>query len=147
MAHVDLPPAVAALLIGLPAHGRTEQAFPVLTVDDAGFPHVCLLSRAQLQPTPTGLTALVSSQRTRINLLSRGVATLIAVTPGAAHYCKLRLIESIERTWALAAAFELVEHKADRCPVPLSPTTYVPTLELEAAEQWARGLALLRLLD
>jgi hypothetical protein len=143
---VDLPQAVAALLSGLPARGRAEQAFPVLTIDDAGFPHVCLLSRAQLQPTPTGLMALVSSRRTRTNLLSRGVATLIAVTPAAAHYCKLQLTESIEQTWALAAAFELVEHTVDRSPVPLTPATYVPTAKLEAAEQWDRGLALLRLL-
>jgi hypothetical protein len=141
---VDLPQAVASLLAGRPTQGRIEQAFPVLTVDDAGFPHVCLLSRAQLQPTPTGLTALVSSPRTRANLRRRGIATLIAMTAEAAHYCKLRLIGSIEEPWALAAAFELVEHKADQSPVPLSPATYVPTNELEAAEQWDRGLALLR---
>ena len=143
---MDLPQAVTSLLSGLPAHGQAEQAFPFLTVDEAGFPHVCLLSRAQVEPHQAGLLALVGSRRTRANLLRAGAATLIAVTPTAAHYCKLLMTRSIEEPWALAAAFDLVEHKVDPSPVPLTPLTYVPNAEVEAAEQWERGVAMLLVL-
>jgi hypothetical protein len=141
---VDLPPSVAALLAGLPEHGQAEQAFPLLTVDEAGFPHVCLVSRAQLQADRGAVRTLVTSARTRANLLRDRTATLIAVGSGEAYYCKLRATMWIDEPWALAASLELVEHKVDRSPVPLAPMMYVPTTELEKAEQWDRGVALLR---
>lgn len=145
---MELPQPVVSLLTGWPQVGRPEQAFPFLTVDESGFPHVCLLSRAQLEPVPAGLLALVSSRRTRAHLLRPGspaaVATLIAVTPAAAHYCKLRMTRSIDEPAALASAFDLVEHKADESPVPLAAMTYVPTAELADAEQWDRGAVQLR---
>ncbi len=128
----------------MPQHGQAEQAFPLLTVDEARFPHVCLLSRAQLQADRRTVRVLVTSPRTRANLLRDRTATLVAVGIRDAHYCKLRTTTWIDEAWALAASLELVEHKTDRSPVPLTPMTYVPNADLERAEQWDRGVELLR---
>lgn len=41
-------PELRALLTEEIAVGSDQQAFPLLTVDDAGFPYVSLISRAEL---------------------------------------------------------------------------------------------------
>lgn len=140
---MKLPAGVARLLAGMPSHGSLEQAFPLLSVDAMGLPHVCLLSRAQLEPLPSGVLALVGSPGTRANIARTGVATLIAVDEDGAHYCKLRRTHSLETPWALAAAFTLVGYKPDPSPVPLAPMAYVPDRGLEEAERWSQGVALL----
>ncbi|MDT7630568.1 MAG: hypothetical protein QOI50_2498, partial [Pseudonocardiales bacterium] len=41
-----IPVELRSALAGRPTVGDWDVMFPWLTIDDAGFPHVCLLSRA-----------------------------------------------------------------------------------------------------
>jgi hypothetical protein len=144
---VVIPPEVVEQLTGLPTPGRQEAAFPLLTVDDEGFPHVCLLSRAELEADGGEVRAVIASRRTRANLERSGHATLVVVEGTTAHYLKLVLERSHLVDERLAAAFTVADHHADSLGIPLTPLGYLPTDNLSALERWdlsARGLAELR---
>jgi hypothetical protein len=144
---VRVPEALGRLLDGRPAVGVTEQAFPFLTVDEAGFPHVALLSRAELGVSPGGeVLAVVASTRTRSNLERGGMAGLIAVEGTTAHYAKLRVVRTIEAGPVLGCALAVAEHKADSLGIPLSPVSFTTTARIAQAEDWAASDRLLRAL-
>ena len=84
---MSVPAGLARLLAGRPAIGAREQAFPFLTVDEGGFPHVALLSRAEVGVSPDGseVLAVVAGRRTRANLERDRRAGLIAVGGTTAH--------------------------------------------------------------
>lgn len=84
-----MPVGIRDALVGRPAVGEWDPMFPLLTVDDAGFPHVCLLGRAELEADDAHLYAVLSSANTIANLASSRRATLIVIGPDAATYCKL----------------------------------------------------------
>jgi hypothetical protein len=135
---VGLPVEVVAILKGEPEVGHSEQALPFLTMDDAGFPHVCLLCRAQLEVVDDRLYAVVTSRRTRQFLLARGRATLLLVSSGAAYYCKVSVMHSFDDGWALTVGCELEDCIVDRSSVPLLGVGYTPDAALEKAEDWPR---------
>lgn len=145
---MTVPYDVVALLSGAPAIGETEQAFPFVTVDPAGFPHSALLSRAELDVSPLQheVLAVVASPRTRANLERDGHALLIAVEGTTAHYMKLQVLRSFTDGELLACGFGVVEHKRDSIGIPLSPITYRTTAAVASDEKWessARVLAAL----
>src|ERR1044072_1114798 len=92
---MSVPVELALLLEGWPRPEQDEQAFPFVTVDEDGFPHVMLLCTAELVATPdrSALLVAVASLNARANLARRGVATLIAADGAAAHYAKLRVLD------------------------------------------------------
>jgi hypothetical protein len=143
-----VPEAVARLLAGRPAVGVTEQAFPFLTVDEAGFPHVALLSRAELAVSPGDeeVHAVVASTRTKSNLERGGMAGLIAIEGTTAHYVKLRVLRTVEAGPVLGCALGVTEHKADSLGIPLSPVSFTATAGIARAEDWAASERLLRAL-
>lgn len=143
-----VPDAVADLLRGDPVVGAHEQAFPFVTVDDAGFPHAALLSRAELEvgPGDADVRAALRSRRTRAHLAARGTAALIAVHGETAHYVKLRLVRSVAAHDLLACVFAVVEHKPDSLGVALTPITYPVTAGIARAERWDTTVAALRAL-
>ena len=144
---VVIPPAVVEQLTGLPVPGRQEAALPFLTVDDEGFPHVCLLSRAEVEADAGEVRVVLASRRTRANLARDGRASLLVVEGTTAHSLKLVLVRSHAVEDRLAAAFSLADHSADSLGIPLSPLAYLPTDDLSDLERWdlsARGLAELR---
>ena len=144
---VMIPPAVVEQLTGLPVPGRQEAALPFLTVDDEGFPHVCLLSRAEVEADAGEVRAVLASRRTRANLARDGRACLVVVEGTTAHSLKLVLVRSHAVDGRLAAAFSLADHRADSLGIPLTPLGYLPTEDLSDLERWdlsARGLAELR---
>lgn len=143
-----VPGELARLLAGRPDVGAAEQAFPFLTVDEAGFPHVALLSRAEVDVTQGGseILAVVASSRTRANLTRDGRAGLIAVGGSVAHYAKLRLVRTIDAPAALGCALEVTEYKADSLGIPLSPMGFVTTPEIARLEDWEASEQLLRAL-
>jgi len=143
-----LPDELARLLAGRPVPGQREQAFPFLTVDAAGYPHVALLSRAELDvgPAQASVLAVVASRRTRENLARDGRAGLIAIAGLTAHYAKLRVTRSVEAGDLLGCELELSEYKADSLGIPLSPAEFMASAELAALENWQRSEAVLRLL-
>jgi AhpD family alkylhydroperoxidase len=141
-----LPAALAALLAGRPAQDSTEQAFPLLTVDADGFPHVALLSRAEIEVSQTGtaLLAAIASERTRANLLRYRRCTLIAVGGQTAHYAKFTVSATLSAAPLLGCELRLADYKADSLGIDLSPIEYAATSGLAQLEHWDRSRALLR---
>src|SRR5258708_5426608 len=135
---MTVPGELARLLTGRPDIGAAEQAFPFLTVDEAGFPHAALLSRAEVDVTPDGSAALavIASRRTRANITRDGHAGLIAVAGTTAHYVKLSVLRAIETPAAIGCVMRVTEHKADSLGIPLSPIRFVTTPEIAHLEDW-----------
>lgn len=140
---MTVPDELHRLLRGFPEVDADEQAFAFLTVDEDGFPHPALLSRAELDPGPSGLLAVIASPRTRSNLERDGRATLIAVHDTTAHYVKLRLVRSVSSDELLGCEFDVVHHKRDTLGIPLSPIGFHTTAEIAEHEHWERTAALL----
>lgn len=143
---MTVPGDLIRLLAGRPDIGASEQAFPFLTVDEAGFPHVALLSRAEIDVTPAGgeILAVIASSRTRVNLARDGRAGLIAVSGTVAHYAKLSLVRVIDTPAAIGCVMQVTEHKADSLGIPLSPISFVTTAEIARMEDWDASEQLLR---
>jgi hypothetical protein len=143
-----VPEVIAGLLSGVPQVGAQEQAFPFVTVDADGFPHVALLSRMELEVGRDGadVHAAVRSRRTRENLERRGRATLIAVEGDTAHYVKLLVVRAVAVHDLLACVFEVAEHKPDSMGIALRPITYPVTVDIARAERWDTTVAALGLL-
>ncbi|HEY1819055.1 MAG TPA: carboxymuconolactone decarboxylase family protein [Trebonia sp.] len=143
---VPLPGAFAALLAGRPALDAIEQGFPFLTVDPGGFPHVALLSRAEVEVSPAGdaVFAVIASERTRANLIRNRRCSLIAVADQTAHYAKFRVTATVDQPPLLGCQLQLVEYKADSLGIPLSPIEFSATGDIAQLEHWGRSLALLR---
>jgi hypothetical protein len=143
---MTVPADLASLLAGRPDVGTAEQAFPFLTVDEAGFPHVALLSRAEIDVTSDGsdVLAVIASGRTRANLGRDGHAGLIAIGGTVAHYAKLSLVRTIDTPAALGCVLRVTEHKADSLGIPLSPIGFVTTAEIARMEDWAASERLMR---
>jgi hypothetical protein len=137
---MNVPDVVIELLAGHPGIGTTEQAFPFVTVDPEGFPHVCLLSRMELDVIGDEVRAVIASRRTGANLERSGQATLIAVAGMTAHYVKLRLARQARVEGVLAAALVAVDHVADSLGITLSPITYIVPEGLDEREDWHRTL-------
>ena len=135
---MTVPDVLVALLAGSPVVGERDQAFPFVTVDDEGFPHPALLSKAEMEvgPDAADLRAAVRSRRTRANLERTGHAALIAVEGRTAHYVKLRVVRATVVHDLLACVFAVVEHKPDSLGIPLEPVTYEMTAEIARVERW-----------
>lgn len=138
-----VPAAVVAAAAGRPVPGEWEAILPLLTVDDKGHPHVCLLSRAEVDADSRHVYAVIASPTTISNLQRCGRATLIVFDDVAATYAKL-VVQSIEKSgeWLLVT-FDVVTMKRDSIGVPLrAPACWVDEA-VAVNENWARSAALL----
>jgi hypothetical protein len=116
--------------------------FPLLTVDELGFPHVCLLSRAELYANEHRIYAVLASPTTVNNLSRRPVATLVVILDDSAHYLKVRAAH-ISGPVPAAVIFELASSVRDSLAIPLRPPRYLVTSSLPVAEAWAQSAELL----
>lgn len=145
-----LPAAVVALITAESgAEAAFDQAIPLLTVDAAGYPHVALLSRAQLRANPggTGLLASVTGTRTRANLLGNRRATVMLVGDQTAYYLKLDVVATVEQAGRLGAVLRLRHCLADSAGVDLAPMAFRQSAELAAREGWDNDARVLDLLE
>lgn len=132
-----LPAAALEALRGSPAVGGWDVMFPLLTVDEAGFPHTCLLSRSELDARPSLVVAAVASRHTSDNLRRRGRAGLMIVTAEAAYHCKLMAIRLYHGdSGILGVAFEMVSAKRDGIGIPLEPPRFLVARTLREEENW-----------
>jgi hypothetical protein len=147
--HEALPCQLVDLLGGQPGPDSTEQAFPFLTTDPEGFPHVALLSRAEIEVTPDHrrLVAAIASRRTAANLRRTSRATLIAIGGTTAHYLKLSVSHQYEEPGILGCELTPTDLVADSLGIALSPILFRTSAELSQTEQWARSARLLSLLS
>jgi hypothetical protein len=135
---MNVPPGLAELLAGRPLVGAQEQAFPFLTVDDDGFPHVALLSRAEMEMGGNGreILAVIASPGTCHNVLRDGRAAFIAIGGTSAHYTKLILRRTLEAEGFLCCAFEVTHHKADSLGIPIDPIRFPASTVVAEVERW-----------
>ena len=139
---MTVPPEILTALTGRPEVGSWEPMFPLLTVDETGFPHVCMLSRAELEADDHHIYAALASPTTVSNLSRRPVATLMVIGDDSAHYAKLRAVHASASAPA-AVVFDLVSSVRDSLAIPLRPPRYQVTSSLPAAEAWAQSAELL----
>lgn len=135
---MSVPAELALLLETWPRPEQDEQAFPFVTIDADGFPHVMLLCTAELLATTdrSALLVAVASANARANLARRGVATLIAADGAAAHYAKLRVREVEEYGDFNVYTCQLVHYKRDSLGIPLRPMDFHATKEIADNERW-----------
>jgi hypothetical protein len=145
---LNIPVEVAALLAGRPVSGQTEQAFPFLTIDNEGFPHSALLSRAEMDVGKRRQTvvAALASQQTRANLLRDGRAGFIAIGGEVAHHIKLSLRNTLEANGLLGCVFDVVNYKADTLGIPLEPMMFQASDVVARLEKWTLTEGLLHAL-
>lgn len=138
-----VPPELCAAVRGTPTIGTWDVMVPFLTVDEAGFPHVCLLSRAELDADAESVYAVLASPTTIANLRRDGRATVIAVAQDAAVYCKLTAEKSIVDGGWLGVRFSVASVKRDGLNIPLRPPGYLVTTDLAGTENWAHSTDLM----
>lgn len=138
-----IPVRLRSALAGRPTAGEWDVMFPWLTVDDAGFPHVCLLSRAELDAGQNLVHAILASPTSIANLRRSGQATLVAIDEHAATYAKLAVARTLTDDSWLGVSCTLASVKHDALPIPLQPPRYLATDRIAASEDWARAARLL----
>ena len=139
---MTVPSEIVTALAGWPEVGSWEPMFPLLTVDEAGFPHVCLLSRAELHADDCHVYAALASPTTVGNLSRRPAATLVVIGGDAAHYLKVRAIRT-SQAGLTGVVFDVITSVRDSLAIPLLPPQYLVTDALPVAEAWAESAELL----
>ena len=139
---MTVPSEIVAALAGSPEVASWEPMFPLLTVDDSGFPHVCLLSRAELQADAQHVYAVLASPTTVSNLRQRPAATLLVVLADSACYLKVRPVH-IGPSAPAEVVFEVITSARDSLAIPLKAPQYLVARSLPAAEAWERSAELL----
>ena len=140
-----IPKSIVDALIGYPEVGVSDAMIPLLTVDEAGYPHICLLSRAELDAGTNHIYAVVASRVSKSNILRDRRATLIVFTVGAAYYAKLDAALIKEEGHLLGIVFTLHSIKKDGDDsFHMEAPRYLPTNEIALMEHWARSRSFLR---
>jgi hypothetical protein len=145
----EIPAAALAVLApGPDRHGSFDQAIPLLTVDNDGFPHVALLSRAQLRDggNARDLHAVVWAGTTSANLMATRRATVILVGGQVAWYLKLAVIRAVEHDGRVGVILRLAKSIADSAGVDLVPMGFRSSAALAAEEGWDADRQVLDLL-
>lgn len=132
------------LFTGFPGLDDAEQAFPFLTTDLSGFPHVALLSRSEVDVSAKGApVAVLRGRNTTRHLKRSGRATLVAVEGTTCHTLKLQVVHTVTAGELTGYRFRVAEHHRDSIGIPLSPIVFRTSAELSQAEHWAATRALL----
>ena len=141
----NLPKSIVDALIGYPEVGVSDIMIPLLTVDEAGYPHVCLLSRAELDADTNHIYAVIASPVSKSNILRDRQATLIVFAASAAYYSKLDATLIKEDDHLLGVVFTLHSIKEDGDEsFNMEAPRYLPTDAIASMEHWARSRSFLR---
>jgi hypothetical protein len=142
---MNVPAELALLLETWPRPDHDEQAFPFVTVDEDGYPHVMLLCTAELLATNDrgAILVAVASATAQANLARTGRATLIAADGAAAHYAKLRVRGTEDHGHFTVYTCELTHYKRDSLGIPLRPMDFHATKEIAESERWTTTRAAL----
>jgi hypothetical protein len=141
-----LPSEVEAELRGRPAVGDVEPVLVFLTVGEEGFPHVTLLSRAEVEPSRHGVMLALAGRTTPANLDRSGRGTLFVVSGDTAHSVDLRVVDRVSRDGMTGYRTRVVGHRADSLGIALSPLSFVVPPELPSIERWQVSESVLELL-
>jgi hypothetical protein len=138
---MKIPDEALQALSGDATAVQTEhQAFPLLSVDEEGFPHVCLLASEQFAVEPSGERVAVSiaGRGTAANLHARRTATLVAVAGQVAHYIKCRVVDAQVVDGRAGFLLEVQDYKADSAGVELTALAFRFSAQLAIEERWSR---------
>ena len=147
-----LPAELAELLDGTHVGERTDQVFELLTVSDAGWPHIALLSVGEvvtLDEDTLGL-ALWPTSTTSDNLRRSGRGVLQLYHDGAAYRVRLavRALGDEEAPGGRLALFAAKVERVVRDAVNYARLSSGPTIELADSERvlarWRTQLETLR---
>lgn len=134
---VRLPDPIVAALEARPAVGDWSVIVPLLTVDENGFPHVCLLSSRELMAAPDHVLAVVSSPGTIGNLRRDGRAALWVLEGDNSYWAKLTVRRFDEGDLPkLGVVFVVSSVKSDGLGIPLRPSQFLVTADLAEIEDW-----------
>jgi hypothetical protein len=138
-------PELAAAVRGAPQAGGWDQIFTVAVVDDDGFPHTCLLSRASLGVDGTTLRmVLASASRTLAYLRRRPRATVAFIEGEISYACACEVVAFHDGGHGLTGvATTLTKVRRDTLGIPLTAASFQVTDALAAREAWERSAALL----
>ena len=132
-----VPVELLPLLAGRsPAIGLPSQMFPLLTVDDLGYPHACFVSCAEVRAAEDSIVVTIASRASRGNLERSGRALLLAVVDDAAYHLKLRVRRAHREDDRVTVTCTVTHVKRDSVGVALRAMTFVPTDELRELERW-----------
>jgi hypothetical protein len=142
---VPVPPEVCDALRGEPQVGAdNEPAYLLLTTNPDGAPYVCLLSRAQLAADAETVRAVVYSSGTKANLDRNGIACLVVVAGGAAHYCTLAVLRQVSAGRLTGYVMAVHDHRRDEVPgARLRGLHYTVTERMPSDEDWTSTRRLL----
>jgi hypothetical protein len=142
---MKVPDALAALIRPAEPDRPMDQAFPLLTVDGAGYPHVALLASAQLGVDDSAAVLIVSvwGTNTRANLTRDGHATLLAVDGIALHIAKLDVVAIVETDDRAGFALGVTSYRLDSARTALHPMLFARSDALVAAERWDKDTEVL----
>ena len=140
-----IPTSIVDALIGYPEVGVPDVIIPLLTVDESGYPHVCLLSRAELDADTNYIYAVVASPVSKSNIFRDRRATLVVFTARSAYYSKLDADLIKEDGQLLGIVFSLHSMKQDGDEsFHMEAPHYLPTDEIATMEHWDRTRSFLR---
>jgi hypothetical protein len=142
---VTVLPAEVIELLGDRGSGSTEPMFGLVTVDAAGVPWPCYLSRRELLADAQTVCVAVRSRRARSNLERTGRATLVVIGARTAYACRL-IATTVTTTpgGVVLAALRVESVDEDGVGTPLVAPAFVASDELirrEGADDHTRILA------
>ncbi|MCP2320168.1 hypothetical protein APR12_005549 [Nocardia amikacinitolerans] len=140
---MSIPEEVQQAIAGLPAIGAWNPMFSFLTIDAGGFPHVCLLSRAELDTDGEHVFAVLASRGSIGNIERTETATLMVVGEETALYLKLRVHKRFEEDDRRGFVLVPDSIKRDTLHTPLRSPGYLATEAVAASEKWDRTARLL----
>lgn len=144
-----LPAEIRALLSGAPTTGEWEPVFPLLTVDPAGDPRICLLSRAEIDVDPRSVPGAdtvrcaVRGRRTSANLRRTGTAALQVVGADVSWTVRGRVGRTATGDGGLGVELIVTDVERDSLDIPLRPMSYLADAALAVIESWDSTAALL----
>lgn len=144
----EIPTSIIGAITGYPEVGVPDLIVPLLTVDEMGYPHVCLLSRAELHADTNHIYAVVASPVSKSNVVRDRRATLVLFTSRSAYYSKLDADLIEEDGHMLGIVFSLHSMKVDGDEsFHMETPRYLPTDEIALMEHWERSRTFLRRLQ
>jgi len=135
----ELPDALAELLDGARLEERAEHVFELLTVSEAGWPHIALLSVGEVLVTSPRrlMLGLWPTSTTTANLRQSGRAVLQLYHAGAAYRARLECRPRAEQAAQAArlAIFDCRITQLSRDAVGYARLTSGPRIELPDADR------------
>lgn len=140
----EVSSSARAALEGWPDVGMLERAILLLTVDADRFPHVCILSRAQIAYHGGLFRVAVTSKYTAVNLETERRCTLVVSDGVLLHYIKC-VVEAVDKSveGILGAALSRTYERTDGEGAALQPLQFVVDRDAPKRERWADCASLL----